>query len=219
MNKIEDYINQLNTDGIRPADDQPADIIGDAIKQLSARDATIDINVNIGDELRTYYGVPFPTVEDPTRATPAMRQIALDQMKAAIVNYNPIWSSYIDHLRSDITEAAYIELIRKSYGDALVEAAFDDARKSGRTLYHCIQLRLLAERLNQSLGGLSKVFEALANSIAAGLANIGQAMAEAQGNAPANRHDRRRAKHGSRSMKESDQQWRRRDRTKRNNRQ
>lgn len=152
-------------------------------------------------------------ISDKPSISPQVAMMARIQMQAALINAKPELAVYVTQLNEDAIELTYIEEMRRAYGDAMVNGALDDARTSYRTFYHSMQLRIMAQRLNNDFDHLRNVFaqlgKALGETLARGFADVPY---EGKG---ANREERRSAKYGTRRKKEGDQQWARRNNRKR----
>ena len=155
-------------------------------------------------------------ISDKPSIAPQLAHIARIQMQAALLSAKPELAGYIAQLNENALELSYIDDMRYRYGDKLVDDALNDARTSYRTFYHSLQLRLMAERLQQDTSKLLAAFTELGNALSKSIADIAtKGLADVLNEQPVNRNERRSAKYGMRRKAESDQQWARRNNRKR----
>lgn len=150
-------------------------------------------------------------ISDKTTLPPHIVDIARVQMHAALVNAKPELAQYISMISDDAKELMFIEHMRRMYGDDMIDAAINDARNSPRTIYHSLQLRIMAQQLSTSFDQVHRAFVQLGGALVQSLA---RGFADVQSEAPANRYERRSAKHKRRKT-ESDQLWARKNNPKR----
>jgi len=151
-------------------------------------------------------------MSDKPSISPGVATMARTHMYAALISAKPELAAYVTQLNDDATEVAYIEYMRRVYGDPMVDAALDDAKTSFRTFYHSLQLRIMAQRLNNDFSRIRDAFATFGTALGTAIA---RGFADVQIDQPKNREERRSAKYGTRRKKEGDQRWARRDNHKR----
>lgn len=136
MQKIEDYINQLDTAGINV---NPID--HDALVTLGA------------------------LLKDKPHIAGTMRQHALAGMTMGILRTQPQLADAIEALNDAALEIAYIETVRAKYGNEYVNECLELARTSPRSFYHIVTTRELSASFKSTMNAITEAFASTAQEI------------------------------------------------------